>query len=79
MVDMLLIYWHAYTYELWQYMQQCMSVGSRIYVCFLGKVDNAEIFETAIFFTSMPVGGNTCYKMSQCMCSGIKMFATSKK
>jgi hypothetical protein len=56
-----------------------MSVGSRICVCFLGKADNAEIFGTAIFSTSMPVGGNTCYKTSQCMFSGIKMFAISKK
>jgi len=47
--------------------------------CFLGKVDNAEIFGTAIFSTSMPVGGNTCYKTSQWMFSGIKMFAISKK
>jgi len=56
-----------------------MSVGSRTCVCFLEKADNAEIFETVIFSTSMPVGGNTCYKMSQCMSSGVKMFAITKK
>ena len=60
-------------------MQQCMSDGSRICICFLGKADNAEIFGAAIFSTSMPVGGNTCYSMSQCMFSGIKRLAIFKK